>query len=141
MIILDTDCLRLLDQERYLESSKLRRKLEQFPPDEICTTIITFEEQMRGWLSYIAASKTLDQQIFAYQMLHGFLESYRNSAVIDFDEAAAKVFRDLKSQKVRIGIMDLKIASITISRDALLVSRNLRDFELVPNLIVKDWAK
>ncbi len=96
---------------------------------------------MRGWLSYIAASRTVEQQIFAYQMLHGFLESYRNSAVIDFDEAAAKVFVNLKSQKVRIGAMDVKIASIAISRDAILVSRNLRDFEEVPNLVVKDWAK
>jgi tRNA(fMet)-specific endonuclease VapC len=69
MIILDTDCLSLLDREKYLESSKLRQKLEPFSPDELFTTIITFEEQMRGWLSYIAKSKTIEQQIFAYQML------------------------------------------------------------------------
>ena len=75
MIILDTDCLSLLDREKYLESSKLQQKLEQFPAEEIFTTIITLEEQMRGRLSYIAKSKTLEQQIFAYQMLHQFLES------------------------------------------------------------------
>ena len=141
MIILDTDCLSLLDREKYLESSKLRQKLEPFSPDELFTTIITFEEQMRGWLSYIAKSKTIEQQIFAYQMLHSFLESYRNTAVLDFDENAAKVFQDLKSQKIRIGIMDLKISSIAISRKAILVSRNLRDFEQVPNLVVKDWTR
>jgi tRNA(fMet)-specific endonuclease VapC len=141
MIILDTDCLSLLDREKYLESSKLRQKLEPFSPDELFTTIITFEEQMRGWLSYIAKSKTLEQQIFAYQMLHSFLESYRNTAVLDFDENAAKVFQDLKSQKIRIGVMDLKIASIAISRKAILVSRNLRDFEEVPNLVVNDWTQ
>ena len=43
MIILDTDCLSLLNRERILESSKLRKKLEKFPPDELYTTIITFE--------------------------------------------------------------------------------------------------
>lgn len=37
--------------------------------------------------------------------------------------------------------MDLKIASIAIPRNAILVSRNLRDFEEVPNLTVEDWAK
>ncbi len=37
--------------------------------------------------------------------------------------------------------MDLKIASIAISRGAILVSRNLRDFEGIPNLTVKDWSK
>lgn len=141
MVILDTDCLSLLDKERLLESSKLRQQLERFAHDEICTTIITFEEQMRGWLAYIANSGTIEQQIFAYQMLHGFLESYRNTTVIDFDEDAANKFKDLKSQKLRIGTMDLKIASIAISRNAILVSRNLRDFEEIPNLVVKDWTR
>ena len=90
MIILDTDCLSLIDREKILESSILRRNLEKFAPDEIFTTIITFEENMRGWLSFIAKSKTLDQQIYAYQRLHRFLESYRDTSVLDFDEKAAK---------------------------------------------------
>ena len=37
--------------------------------------------------------------------------------------------------------MDLKIASIAISRKAILVSRNLKDFEGIPNLIVNDWTQ
>lgn len=35
--------------------------------------------------------------------------------------------------------MDLKIASIALSQDALVLSANLRDFEQVPNLQVEDW--
>ncbi len=141
MIILDTDSLSLLDRDKYLESSTLRQKLDQFPDDEIFTTIITFEEQMRGWLSYISKSKTREQQIFAYQMLHQFLESYRNTRVLDFDEKSAKVFQQLKSNKIRVGSMDLKIASIAISRKAILVSRNLKDFQQVPDLTVQDWTR
>ncbi len=141
MIILDTDCLSLLNREKYLESSKLRQKLEQFPSDELFTTIITFEEQMRGWLAFIANAKTPEQQIYAYERLHFALEAYRNTAVLDFDENAAKVFQDLKNQKIRIGTMDLKIAAIAISRQAILVSRNLKDFEEIPNLVVKDWTQ
>jgi tRNA(fMet)-specific endonuclease VapC len=37
--------------------------------------------------------------------------------------------------------MDLKIASIAISRNAILVSRNIKDLEEVPNLVVKDWTR
>lgn len=141
MIILDTDCLSLLNREKLLESSKLRQKLEQFSSDELFTTIITFEEQMRGWMAFIAKAKTIEQQIYAYERLHRSLEAYRNTTVLDFDENAAKVFQDLKSQKIRIGVMDLKIASIAISRKAILVSRNLKDFEAVPNLVVNDWTR
>ena len=141
MIILDTDSLSLLDREKIIESSKLRQSLEKYSPDEIFTTIITFEEHMRGWLAFIAKSKTIEQQIYAYQKLHRFLESYRNTLVIDFDENAAQIFQKLKSQKIRIGTMDLKIAAIALSRNAILVSRNLADFQQVPKLVVEDWTR
>ena len=141
MIILDTDCLSLLNRENVLQSSKLRQNLERFSPDELFTTIITFEEQMRGWLAFIAKAKTPEQQIHAYGKLHQALEAYRNTTVLGFDENAAKVFQDLKSQKIRIGTMDLKIASIAIANKAILVSRNLKDFEQVPDLSVQDWTK
>ncbi|HEX8735402.1 MAG TPA: type II toxin-antitoxin system VapC family toxin [Pyrinomonadaceae bacterium] len=141
MIILDTDSLSLLDREKIIESSKLRQNLEKSSPDEIFTTIITFEEHMRGWLAFIAKSKTMEQQIYAYQKLHRFLESYRNTLVIDFDENAAQIFQNLKSQKIRIGTMDLKIAAIALSRNAILVSRNLADFQQVPELVVEDWTQ
>jgi tRNA(fMet)-specific endonuclease VapC len=36
--------------------------------------------------------------------------------------------------------MDLKIASIAIANEAILVSRNLKDFEKVSDLTVQDWT-
>lgn len=130
----------MLDRVKTLESSNLRRNLQGFLPEDIHTTIITFEEQMRGWLSFIARSKTSDQQVYAYQRLHHFLEVYRTSLVLDFDEKAADEFVRLKALKIRIGTMDLKIAAIAISNNAILISRNLKDFEQVPNLTVQDWT-
>lgn len=141
MIILDTDCVSLLQRENILLGSRLQANLDKFPTEEIFTTIITFEEQMRGWLSFVAKSKTLEQQIYAYSKLHAFLNNFRQSLVLDFDEKAAAIFQELKSQKIRVGTMDLKIAAIAISNNAILVSRNLSDFEQVPNLAVKDWTK
>jgi tRNA(fMet)-specific endonuclease VapC len=37
--------------------------------------------------------------------------------------------------------MDLKIASIAISQNALLISRNLSDYLQIPNLRVEDWTR
>ena len=96
---------------------------------------------MRGWLSFVAKSKTPEEQIYAYQRLHAFINNYRNALILDYDEKAVEVFRELKSQKIRVGTMDLKIASIAIANNAILVSRNLSDFERIPDLTVNDWTR
>ena len=35
--------------------------------------------------------------------------------------------------------MDLKIASIAVKHNALLITANTRDFESIPNLRIADW--
>ena len=139
-LILDTDLLSLIQRRRSIESLRLKLKLAEFPQSEIATTIITFEEQMRGWLSFAAKARKLDEQLIAYSNLKEFLEDYRKIIVLDFDEKAAKEFQQLKALKLRVGTMDLKIAAIALANDALLLSRNLRDFENIPNLKVEDWT-
>ena len=37
--------------------------------------------------------------------------------------------------------MDLRIASIALTHDATLLSRNLRDFTKIPGLRVEDWLR
>ena len=141
MIILDTDCLSLLQRESILAGSKLHESLDRFAADDIFTTIISFEEQMRGWLAFVAKSRGAEQDVFAYGRLHAALNDFRNANVLDFDERASMVFRELQSQRIRIGTMDLKIAAIAIANEAILVSRNLQDFDQVPRLTVQDWTR
>jgi tRNA(fMet)-specific endonuclease VapC len=140
VIILDTDCLSIFEREKHLDSM-LRANLAHFDSADISTTIVTFEEQMRGWMAFLSKSKSLQQQIIAYKRLNQFLENFRKIHVFPFDEKAAKIFDELKSRKIRVGTMDLKIASIAIANEAILISRNLSDFEKVPNLKVQDWTK
>ena len=141
IVILDTDILTILQRKVEPARSRLRLKLQPFPPQSICTTIVNLEEQMRGWLSFISDSKLSHQEIFAYKRLHSLLEFFNEFTVLDYDEAAAEQFTKLRQMKLKIGTMDLKIAAIAISQDAVLLSRNLKDFQKIPNLRVEDWAK
>jgi tRNA(fMet)-specific endonuclease VapC len=42
--------------------------------------------------------------------------------------------------KLNIGKMDLRIAAITLEIGGTVVTRNLRDFQRIPNLRVENWA-
>lgn len=140
MYILDTDHLSLLERASTHEAQRLRFRLQMLLPEERVTTIISFEEQLRGWLAILAKARDLEQQIFAYERLKRTLQNYSKLVVMDFDARAADVFQDLQKQRLRIGTMDLKIAAIVLANNATLLSRNLKDFGKIPTLQVEDWA-
>jgi tRNA(fMet)-specific endonuclease VapC len=140
MLVLDSDHMSLLEWGTD-ESATLRERLADIPLDEVAVTIIGYEEQMRGWMAYVARAKSIEQQLAAYRRLRRHLENYREVRLLDFDEAAAEEFQRLRREKIRIGTMDLKIAATVLSRDATLLSRNVADFRQVPNLKVEDWTQ
>ena len=139
MIILDTDVLSIVQRAAGQEYDRLIRRLES-ADDEVAVSIVSFEEQMRGWLAFIARAKSSSQQINGYAKLHALLDDFITRPVLDFDRPSADKFEVLLKSKIRIGVMDLKIAAISLAQDALLISKNLRDFHKVPGLRVEDWA-
>jgi tRNA(fMet)-specific endonuclease VapC len=60
--------------------------------------------------------------------------------ILQFTAEAQLIYQDFKSQRIRVGTQDLRIASIVIAHNGILLSRNLRDFEKIPKLIVLDWT-
>ena len=137
MYILDTDLFSLTDRAETAEGQRLRLRLSNLRPDELATTIITFEEQ---WLAWLAQARSMQQQIERYQRLKLMVQSYQKVILFDFDRQAADEFERLQKQRLRVGTMDLKIAAIALAHDATLLSRDLKDFSKVPGLKVEDWA-
>ena len=75
-----------------------------------------------------------------YATLAMVLTEFCKAQVLAFDAAAAAEFASMRALKVRIGTMDLRIAAIALCRGLTVLSRNLRDFTLVPGLNVEDWT-
>jgi tRNA(fMet)-specific endonuclease VapC len=141
MILFDTDMLSIAQSPDRPESQRLRARIAAIPVDEIVgTTIVTYEEQTRGWLAYMAGARTLDAQLEAYRRLLQHLDNFRQIYVVPFDRPAATHFETLIAAKLRIGTKDLRIASIALARNALLLSRNLQHFQKVPGLRLEDWT-
>lgn len=73
-----------------------------------------------------------------YQRFGRVLANFSTAQVLPFDDAAATVFDDLRTRRVRIGVMDLRIAAIAVAREMTVLTRNVSDFRRVPGLKVED---
>ncbi len=63
---------------------------------------------------------------------------------MNYDETASQVYQhliqsDRELAKRRLE-KDMRIASIALSQGATIVTRNQRDFGLVPGLAIEDWS-
>lgn len=134
--ILDTDCFSFFQQGHPL----VRQRVSSLKAEEIATTIITFEEQVYGRLNRIRRSNSREELVLAYAKLRDTLEDFRRISLLNFDNNASTCYGELISQRIRIGTQDLRIAAIAISKNAILVTRNRRDFEKVPGLVFEDWT-
>jgi tRNA(fMet)-specific endonuclease VapC len=56
MVVLDTDVLSLLQQGQGTSYARLATRIASSNED-IYVTIISFEEQMRGWMAFCASAK------------------------------------------------------------------------------------
>ena len=138
MLVLDTD--HLVEFDRGSDAGEVLRQRLESADEEITTTIISAEEQFRGWLAQIHRIRDPHQQVVAYERLQRRIEFFAAWEVLPWTEKAADILVDLRRQGIRIGTMDLKIAAIVLSHRATLLSRNLVDFTQVPGLSVDDWT-
>jgi tRNA(fMet)-specific endonuclease VapC len=136
-VILDTNHYREL-LLRTPAGLLLTDRLEAVGADAF-TTVITVQEVVQGWLAEINRKTPGDAQIESYRQFQDAVSDFALITVLRFDAEAAAQFHDLRAKRLRTGTMDLKIAAIALSHEALLLSRNLRDFNSVPDLRVENW--
>lgn len=134
--VLDTDHVSLFQGQHPL----VRQRFNEIATEEVAVTVITAEEQMRGWLNAIRRAAKPERTVWAYAGLREALDYFNGVKLLDFDRAASVCYEDLVRQRIRIGTRDLRIAAIVLSLNGILVTRNRRDFERVPGLIWEDWT-
>ena len=137
MIFLGTD-LSIVANPHAAGHVTLFNRLDE-SSETLAVPVISVEEQCKGWLAKIHHTRDLRRQIAAYERFEELFHFFREWKIASFDAPAADVFDQLRAQKIRIGSQDLKIASIALVQDALLLSANLRDFRQVSGLRVENW--
>ncbi|MDR9899389.1 type II toxin-antitoxin system VapC family toxin [Aetokthonos hydrillicola Thurmond2011] len=114
--------------------------MKRYLPTDFALSVVSFHEQVLGAHNFINRAGTNFHTIRGYALLLEILQGFATANVLPFDSSAIAIFDELRSQQVRVSTMDLRIASIAISRNLVLLTRNVRDFTKVPRLLTEDWT-
>jgi tRNA(fMet)-specific endonuclease VapC len=138
MRVLDTDILGHLFQG----TPRVVERLNTVNEDPF-TTIISQIELLQGRYSFLLKAADAVQLLRAQEWLDRTVDLLQRFPVIPIESRAAAQFDALRRlRKLRkIGRPDLLIASIALAHDAVLVTRNVRDFSLVPKLTIENWLE
>jgi len=137
LLVLDTDHFSELERDS-AAGQRLARRLETTRAAK-ALTIVTVEEQLRGWLAELSRHHDPHRQITAYVKLQRQIETFANWVILPWDSDSAELFLELRRQGLRIGSLDLKIACIALAQDVTLLTRNTTDFTQVPDLQLENW--
>jgi tRNA(fMet)-specific endonuclease VapC len=135
--VLDTDTLSLL-QERH---ASVLVRVAACAPDDLAITVVSVEEQLSGWYRRLRRAKKPEELAKVYDRLTDAVRSLSRLPILSFSAAAIRRAKALQASKLNVRKMDLCIAAIALEHQAVVVTRNVRDFQRVPNLVVEDWSR
>ena len=139
--ILDTNHVTLLEHRHPNILKRIKDIEEQEALADLAITIITAEEQIRGWFKVMNEPNIKPARLVnAYKEFKNTLAYLRTVNIIDFDLKAHAIYLELRKEIKNVGTKDLRIAAIALSVDGIVVTRNQKDFAKVTNLKIEDWT-
>jgi len=137
LFVLDTDHVSLLQRAHPVVAARVLAT----SPDELAVSVITFEEQLGAWYTQIRQARDPERLARAYEGLFQILDDAKRLRILPFSRPAIDRYLKLRRMHRRVGRMDLAIAAIVIEAGAVLVTRNLSDFEPIDGLALQDWSR
>ena len=138
MILLDSDHFTVVTNKDYSGHIALVDRLRNQPQD-VRLPVIVAEESLKGWLAQVHRAKRESQKIAAYDHLIKVISALSKSQIVPWTEEAARELARQRGLRVNIPPHDLMIASLAITHDALLLTRNAKDFSRVHGLRFESW--
>jgi tRNA(fMet)-specific endonuclease VapC len=137
MILLDTDTLTL-----YLNDHvRVVRRFESANEEPAISIVSRIEVQQGRFASVLKAANSEELLRFQGRLMKAERELLEFT-IVPFDKASGSDFDRLRQNKKhgKMGRNDLLIACIALANRATLVTRNVKDFQLVPGLRLENWA-
>ncbi|HMV47737.1 MAG TPA: PIN domain-containing protein [Blastocatellia bacterium] len=138
MIAFDTNVLT----EILLGASSYVTRASAIPVQQQAVPIIVIEEIIRGRLNVIRQAEAGKAKIAlprAYELFQETFSDARRLNLLSYTSSAELLYQQWRAQRLRISTHDLRIAAICVAHNAILVTRNRRDFEPISGLTVEFW--
>jgi tRNA(fMet)-specific endonuclease VapC len=136
LTILDTDVLTLYQRG----DAEVVRRLQARSLPQLAVTIISVEEELTGWYTRLRRARKRDQLAAVYQRLTTAVRFLARFQILSFAEPAIVRFEHLRVTYRRLGKNDLRIAAIALEENAVLATKNVRDFKQIKGLQLEDWS-
>jgi len=131
MYLFDTNILSELMKSS--PSHKLLRRMRSVPVQNQFTSSINLGELIFGACK--KRSKKKSEQI--EQLVK------KGMPVLPFDDSAARIYGEirvhLENRGTPIGDADTRIAAIALDRKLIVITANIKHFQIVPNLTIENW--
>ena len=135
MLILDTNILSILQNKPSALRVRAEKRIAELlsPGEAPVTTIITYEEQVRGWFKLIKRARTPEKVAADYESLLLLLRAYQEIKVLPLSQVVAERAVDLRKTS-SIKEMDARIAAVALVNDGTLFTQNVRDFRQIAGM-------
>jgi tRNA(fMet)-specific endonuclease VapC len=141
MTILDTDTITHYSYGNANVVQKLKDWLAANPSQKLAVTIITSYELIKGRVANLLNSANdveLKAAIARFRATEALLADFQ---IIHLDDTAASHFEQLRKQKkLKMHRPDMLIACIALANNAVLVTRNTKDYQGVQSLQLDNWV-
>jgi tRNA(fMet)-specific endonuclease VapC len=135
--LLDTDTLTLIQFGHPMVTQRLAIHADT----DIAVGILSVQEQMRGWLARLNRLTATDQLADWYDRLtNSMFPVWRRYTLLSFTEPAILRFEQLRALRLNVGLMDLRIAAVSLENGLIVVTRNRQDFARIPGGTTEDWS-
>jgi tRNA(fMet)-specific endonuclease VapC len=85
--------------------------------------------------------KTAAQQADWYdRLVKRMFPVWRRFEMLTFSQPAIQRFEHLRTLRLNVGLMDLRLAAVAMENNLIVVTRNVRDFVRISNLQTEDWS-
>lgn len=79
MYLLDTDHLVILQRGSSDLRQSLLTRMRGHTAEDFVVSIVSFQEQLAGWLAYLAKKRPAEEIVHAYQQLSRLLDDYSHA--------------------------------------------------------------